>query len=260
MTRFLETVAFYDDPPLVPPVPPVPPPPPPPPVPGKTYTQVELDKMFADHRKGLQTENQKMADELQKLRESKSLTEAEKDALDGQIANLKNQYQSKEQAAAAEAEKLRKDLAKTTETLSAEGKRWHGEFNNLLVENAIVTGASKHNAANAEQLLAILKSQAKVVETIDSDGKPTGKFEAQIPVRVLNPKTNLWETIDYPIVEGIAKMRENPANANLFLTDGKPGYGGNPGAGGGGGKTLDWKNMTPEQHRVARKQVGLDRS
>lgn len=260
MTRFLfiETVAFYDDPPPPPPPPAVPPPPP---APGKTYTQAELDKMFAEHRKGLQTENQKMAEELQKLRESKSLTEAEKDALDAQIANLKNQYQSKEQAAAAEAEKLRKQLTTETEKLSAEGKKWHGEFNNLLVENAIVTGAAKHNAANAEQLLAMLKAQAKVVEEVDGDGKPTGKFVAQIPVRVLNPKTNLWETIDYPIVEGIGKMRENPANANLFLTDGKPGYGGNPGVGGGGGgKPLDWKNMTPEQHRAARKQVGLDRS
>jgi hypothetical protein len=259
MTRFLETVAFYDDPPISPP-PPAVPPPPPPPTPGKTYTQAELDKMFADHRKGLQDQNKQMADELQKLRESNSLTQAEKDALDGQIANLKNQYQSKEQAAAAEAEKLRKQLASETEKLSAEGKKWHGEFNNLLIENAIVTGASKHNAASSEQMLDLLRFKAKVVEDVDGDGKPTGKFVAKIPVLVLNPKTNTWETIEYPIVEGIAKMRENPANANLFLTDGKPGFGGNPAAGGGGGKPLDWKNMTPEQHREARKKVGLDRS
>lgn len=251
---YVEPIAFYDgdNPP--------PPPPPPPPPASKTFTQADVDKMMAEHRKSLQAENKNLADELQKLRETANLTQAEKDALDARIQNLQNQHQSKEQAAAAEIEKMKKLLATETEKLSAEGKKWHGEFNNLLIENAIVTGANKFSAANHEQLLDMLKTKAKVVEEVDDQGKPTGKFVAKIPVSVLNPKSNTWELIEYPIVEGIGKMRENPANANLFLTDGKPGYGGNPGSGSGGNKTLDWKNMTPEQHREARKKLGLDRS
>lgn len=255
MIRFKLSRSYYDDPPASPPVSPPPPPPPPP---AKTFTQADVDRLMAEHRKGLQTQLQDAVKQLETVRETANLTQQQKDELDARIQTLTQQHQTKEQQLAAEVEKVNKKYKSDTETLAQEGNKWKSSFNNLLVENSIILGAEKHKAASTKQMIALLGSKAKVVEEVDDKGQATGKFVVKLPMVINDAKTKQPVALELDIVEAIGKMREDPENANLFLTDGKPGLGGNNNnaAGGGGGGGFN-PSMTPAQYAEFRKKNGL---
>ncbi len=247
----LKAFTYHDEPGTSPP-----PPPPPPPPGGRTFTQPEVDKLMAEHRKGLQTQNAELIKQLEELKTTSGLTAQQKEELEARIETLSQQHQTKEQQLAAELEKVNKKYKTDTENLGNETKKWKSAFDNTLIENAILAGATKHTAASAAQLKSMLQSRAKVVEELGDDGKPTGKFVVKLPMTVLDPKTKKPVDVELEMIEAIGKMKEDTENANLFLYDGKPGFGGNNAAGGGPGSgTIDWANLTPEQHREMRKKV-----
>lgn len=245
---------FFNEPPAVPPV--SPPPPPPPPA-GKTFTQDEVNRMLAENKRSLQEQNQQLAADLQKIRDTAKLTQEEKDSLDTRIATLTSQHQTETQKLQGELEATKKKYKTDTEALAAGEKRWRTNFDTLLINNAITVGAAKHQAADptGRQLQMMLSSQAKVVEVVDDSGQPTGRYQALLPITVIG-KDKKPVVMELPIEEAIGKMREDESNANLFLTDGKPGLGGTGGVGSGGksGQT-NWAKLTPAEHREARKKA-----
>lgn len=259
MTRYfllkafkIKTTTFYDDgdPPAVPPVPPPPPPPPP----TKTFTQEQVNAMLAENKKGLQKQNQELVAQLEQLRENVNLTAAQKEELDLRIQTLSQQHLTEQQKIALELDTTKKKLKTETEALANEANQWKGAFQSVMVQNAVLAGASQHKAANAEQLLDLVGNKAKVVQELDAEGKPTGKFLVKLPVKQIDPKTKQPVVVELDAIEAIGKMREDPTNANLFLFDGKAGHGGsnhpnNPASGG----TPDFSKMTPAQYRQWRK-------
>ena len=240
---------YYNDPPISPP------PPPPPPTPDdKKFSQGDLDRLMAEHRKKLQSENKDLVDQLTKLRENVNLTAQEKEALETRINSLSQQHLTDTQKLQAELDTTKKKLSSENEGLKVAGQKWQGLFNNLLVTNAILQGASEHKAVNAAQLAAMLSPSAKVVEVLDEKGQPTGEYAAKLPIKTVDPKTKAEVVIDLPIVEAIGKMREDENNANLFIIDGSPGFGGNGNVKAGSEKGSFRKDMTPEQYREYRKK------
>lgn len=241
---------YFNEPPAVPPT--VPPPPPP----SKTFTQDEVNRLLAENKRGLQEQNQQLATDLQKIRDTAKLTQEEKDNLDARIATLTSQHQTEQQRLQAELETTKKKYKSDTESLAAGEKKWRSSFDTLLVNNAITIGAAKHQAADAtgRQLQMMLSSQAKVVEEVDDAGQATGRFVAKLPITVVG-KDKKPVVMELPIEEAIGKMREDESFANLFLTDGKPGLGGTGGTGLGAksGQT-NWAKMTLTEHRKARKE------
>lgn len=260
MNRFymiggFKTRTYFNDPPVVPPVSPPPPPPPPPPV--TTFTQEQVNKMLADNKRAVQQQRDDAIKQLEEVRNTVTLTQQQKEELDARIETLQQQHLTKEQQLAADLEKATKKSKAEIENLSGETKKWRSNFENMLVENAIITGATKHTAANAKQMQAMLSTQAKVVEEVDEKGVPTGKFVVKLPMNVIDPKTKQPVQVELEMSEAIGKMREDPDNANLFLTDGKPGLGGNNnGKGGGSGGTPNFATMTSEQYIEWRKANG----
>lgn len=247
MKRFLlKTTTYYDDGDPVP----VSPPPPPPPPPVKTFTQEQVDKLMAEHRKGLQTQNQELVKQLEEIRSVSTLTQQQKDELDARITTLSQQHLTEQQKAAAEFETFKKKVTKDLEATSSEAKQWKGQFESVMVQNAIAAGAVAHKAANSDQMLDLLSSKAKVLPEIDNEGKPTGKFVVKIPVKVVDPKTKQPVILELPAAEAIGKMREDASNANLFLFDGKAGLGGNnhPSGKTGTGGTPDFASMKTEEY------------
>ena len=82
-----------------------------------------------------------------------------------------------------------------------------------------------------------------------------GRFLVKLPVKVVDPKTKAEQTLELDAIEAIGKMRENPANGNLFLFDGKTGLGGtnhpnNPATEG----QPDFAKMSPAQYQEWRKK------
>lgn len=258
MTRYyligaFKTTAYFDDgtPGASPPVSPPPPPPPPavPPTNG-TFTQEQVNKMMAEHKRALQTQNQELVKQLEELRSSATLTQQQRDDLDARINTLQQQHLTEQQKLSLELEKVSKKYKTETESLSAEANKWKSQFTTTLVTNAILEGATKHQAASAKQMLAMLGGQVKVVEEVDEKGNGTGRYVPKLPLTVLDPKTKKPVQVELDVVEAIGKLREDPEYSNLFLVDGKPGFGGtNANLGGGNSASPDFSKMTPEQYK-----------
>lgn len=262
-TAGIKSRTYFDDPPVVPPPPPVPPvsppPPPPPPPAGKVFTQADVDRIMAEHRKGLQTQNQELAAQLEEFRNKANLSETQKAELDAKITNLQTQHLTEAQKLTQQVEAEKKRLKEVEETSKKEVQTWQNNFNELLVTNSILSGAQKHEAAFADQMLDMLKPKAKVVPATDADGNVLpGKYVAKMAVTIEDPKTKAPVVVDLPIEEAIGVMRKDPKHGNLFLTGGKPGLGGTGGTGGtGSAGPLNLKNMSPEEYRAQRERLGL---
>lgn len=249
----VKTRTYFDD--TVPPV--VPPPPPPPPV---TFTQEQVNKMLADNKRALQTQNTELVKQLEEIRATATLTVQQKEELDTRIQTLTQQHLTKEQQIAAELDKTNKKYKTDTEVLGNEAKKWRSSFDSVLVNNAIIEGASKHKAASPKQMQALLSAKAKVVEEVDDKGQATGNFVVKLPMAVIDPKTKVAVVVDLNMDEAIAKMREDPENANLFLNgDGKSGLGGSNVGQGGKSGPIDFKNMTPAEYQKWRTDNGYAR-
>jgi len=253
--NYLKTSTYYEDgdPPVVPPT--VPPPPPPPS--DKKFTQSDVDKLMADHRKGLQKENQQLVTQLEELRNNANLTQQQKDELEARITTLSQQHLTKEQQIASETEKWKKKHEADTKALNEQATAWKSRFENQIATSHLLAAADKHKAAKASQLVMMLKNQVKVVGNVDDKGQPTGEFVAKITATKIDPKTKQPVTVDVPVEEFVGSMREDADFGNLFLVDGKPGFGGsnvnNPAVNG----ATDWSKMTPEKYRQLRKEGKL---
>lgn len=264
MTRFYligafknKAIAYFDGEGASPPPPPASPPtpPPPPPASGSVFTQEQVNKMMADHKRALQTQNQELVKQLEELRTNANLTAQQKEELDTRITTLQQQHLTEQQKLALELDKVNKKYKTETENLGAEANKWKNQFNSMLVTNSILEGATKHQAASAKQMIAMLGSQVKVVEEVDDNGKATGRYVPKLPMTILDPKTKKPVQVELDVVEAIGKLREDPEFANLFLVDGKPGLGGsNANAGGANGGTPDIASMSPAQYREWRKK------
>lgn len=258
---FIKFKTYYEDgdgnpAPAVPPT--SPPPPPPPPAPGnKTFTQSEVDKLMADHRKGLQDQNRQLVSQLEEIRNTANLTVQQKEELEARITTLSQQHLTKEQQTAAELDKLKKKYDSDTKVLTEGANVWKSRFENQIATTQILAAADKHKAAKASQLVTMLGGRTKVVEVLDEAGKQTGIFAAQLTVQKIDPKTKQPIAVDVSIDEAIALMREDPEHGNLFLVDGKPGFGGNNVNNPANGTPLDWSKMTPEEFRKRRKEGSI---
>lgn len=258
---------YYDDPVQSPPPPPPVSPPHSPPAPvsppaGKTFTQADVDRIMAEHRKGLQTQNQELATQLEEFRNKANLSETAKAELDAKIQVLQSQHLTEAQKLTQQVEAEKKRLKELEDTSKKEVDTWRGNFHDLLVTNSILSGAAKHEAAFAEQMLDMLKPKAKVVSATDADGNVIpNKYVAKMAVTVIDPKTKQPVTVDLPIEDAIGEMRKDQKHANLFLTNGKPGLGGTGGSGGNGNPgPIDMNNITPEEYRARRIALGLKKA
>ncbi len=245
MIRLFKTKTYFNPDPVLPP----------PPTPPPTFTQEQVNAMLAENKKALQKQNAELVTQLETLKTSKGLSEQEKADLQARIDQLSTEHMTEQQKLQAQVATLEKTGKAALESATGESKKWQGEYQKLLVTNGIAQGAVKHSAARASQLEAMLLPRAKVVEMLDEAGNPTGVYEARLPITVMDAKTKKPVLVELPIVEAIGKMREDPENANLFLTDGKPGLGGTNLGGGGGGKGGGFRSdMTPAEYRKFRKE------
>jgi capsule polysaccharide export protein KpsC/LpsZ len=211
--------------------------------------------MQAENRRGLQKERDDLIKQMEDLRNTAGISQKQKDELEAQIENIKQQHLTKEQQLAAELEKKDKKFKKDLDEKAAAATEWETRFRDLLVDQAITEAAIEHKAFNLEQFKMMLKTQIKMMPEADADGKPTGRFVAKMASNTIDPTTKQPVVMDLLVKDAVKIMKEDPKFANLFVSDDKGGFGGfnHPAS---NGKT-DWANMSPEQHRAARKAQGI---
>jgi hypothetical protein len=176
--------------------------------------QDELNGMMAENRKKLTTQNQELVTQLETLKANTALTTEERDALQGQISPLEQQYLSKEELvkreAGKEAKKLQDNLAKTNE----ERDIWKGMYTSATIDRALQDAAIETEAENPSQIVDMLRARTQLAEVI-VDGNPTGQYN---PIVKFNDTNEAGKAVvlDLSPVDALKRMKELKQHHNLF--------------------------------------------
>lgn len=218
--------------------------------PAKTFTQAQVNQMLADNKRALQQSNQTLAAQLEELRNNVNMTQEQKDGLEIQIQQLKDEGKTALQLAKEGAAKIQREFDAHKTGSAKEVETWKNRFTSMLTENAI-RAAVGDDAYNPDQFLQIMKPMTKVAPVLGDDGKPTDQYKVVISMTGKNEK---GETIDLELdpAAAVTRMKEDVSRfGNLFKSGIKGGLnGGNVTTAG----NIDLSKLTPEQYREHRKK------
>lgn len=224
--------------------------------PPKSFNQEQVNRMLADERRNLKKGNDVLVEQLKTLKESSSLTQQERDDLQERIDQLQAQFQTKEEQAAIALKNVQTKAENDLKKANERGDSWKQKFDSTLVEREITAASVTHRAFNTDQVTAILAPLTKVVETLDTEGKPTGQFSPQVDFVGVD-KDGKPVKLKLTVPEAVKAMTEMPEKyGNLFRAEGTSGTGFlSGGATGSGNKLPNLDQMTPEQYKKHREQI-----
>jgi len=212
-----------------------------------TFTEDDLKARIAEATAELSKQQKAALSELEALKGKATLTAKERQALEGKIEELTTQNMTKDELAKRDSEKLQKKYETETQTLVSDRDHWKTQFTESTILREISDAASSNEAFNPAQIIAILKHDTQLKESVDKDGQPTGKLEAR--VRFKDVKDNQPIELDLTVTEAVKRMRDIEGYQNLFKGQGTGGLGDhNRGPGG----KVDASKLTPAQYREAR--------
>ena len=229
--------------------------PPPAGSPPKTFSQDDFNKALAEDRRKHQEQTKKALAEVDALRSKARLTQEERDDLDKRYQDMQNQLLTKEELAAQEKAKLRKEHESKLKEVSSERDSWKDRFTNSAIRREITDAAAKHDAYNPSQIVALLQPRTRLVEERGSDGTPTGRFKPEIQFDDTD-KEGKPVTLTLTPEKAVERMKELSESMNLFKGTGVGGLGKNNQP---SGKKPDPKQLAvdPEAYRKARQDGSL---
>ena len=212
-----------------------------------------FNKKINEEKKKWQAQQEKTIRELEKLKQSSTITAKEKEALQSRIDEMQAQFLSKEELLKKEKEKLAKEHMNTVQSLSSERDTWRTRFETSSVSRALLDAAHTHDAFNPEQIVAMLEKHARLVEEVDQDGKGTGVFIPRVRLTDFDQEGKPV-TLDLTAEQAVKRMKDTPDKyGNLFKSGVAGGVGGNGSANGSRGKNVDFSKMSPEEYMKWRK-------
>ena len=142
-------------------------------------------------------------------------------------------FQTKEQKLIADRKKVESELSEklkaATEKADTTWKMYEGET----IQRSLLDAATKHEAFNPHQLTTMLRSQSKLVETKDENGKPTGGHHVMVELADQDVETEAPITTTRTADEAVKRMKElSGLYGNLFKTGVVSGLGGSSATGG----------------------------
>lgn len=216
-----------------------------------TYTKEELTAAIEAERKQVRAVKEELTKALEQSKQKANLSEEEKKAIEVRIETLQSELQTKEEIGKKEIARLQKEKADAEESLKKEVKKWQIQHDTVLRDNEILKEATKAEAYRPEQVITLLKDKTAVVEEIDNEGKPLGKYKVQVTFPVL--KDGKPQDLKLSVAEALKMMKDDKEQyGNLFKANIQGGVGLST---DGKQPTIDIKNMTPEQYRKHREQI-----
>jgi hypothetical protein len=182
----------------------------------KKFTQAELDAVLNKRFAKEKSEKEKLIADLQKVQENANLTQQEKDALQQQIDGLQETIQTKDQTAQQQIKNIETKYQKELGQTKAEADAWKNRFITTGIHRALTDAAVSSNAHDPQQLVLMFSGLTRLDEEKDEAGKPTGNFIPKMKFQGIDPETKKPVTLDLPVSEAVAHMRENGLHKNLF--------------------------------------------
>lgn len=217
---------------------------------GKTFTQEDMNRVLADEKRKHQANTRKALEELEAIKAKATLTDQERQDLEGRVENMKNELLTKEELAKKEQDKITRKYTEETTKLTGERDAWQQRFTNSTIQRSITDASVVTKAFNPRQIVAILQPDTRLVEALDADGKPTGELIAKVEFSDVD-KDGKPVTLDLTIEEAVKRMSEMDEYANLFRTEGVGGVGSTNS--GKSGKPLDVKKIAATDPALYRK-------
>lgn len=191
----------------------------------KKFSQDDVNRMLAEDRRKHQEKLTKTREELEKLKASSTLTDEERQGLQARIDELQNIKVTKEEEAKKALEKERKEASERIKKIEEQSNRNWRLYEEEVIKGSIIQAAVDERAVSSEQLLAILRPQTRLVESMDDAGKPTGVFTAKIKL-VERDGEGKSKELDLSVKDYVKRMKDSPDKfGNLFLSDTQPGLG-----------------------------------
>lgn len=204
----------------------------------QNFTQEQVNSMMKKERAKIESkfkeQTQKQLSEINKLRESKDLTEAQRKKLDDRADTLQAELMTEKERAEADKKAAETKHGKELKVAQGESVAWQGRYENQMKETDILAAASKHAAYNAVQLLGLVAPLTHVVSVKTDKGEETGKFTTVVKTAVKNEDDAFVEkslTVD----EYVDYLKGQKEFQNLFVSQRAGGTGHRKGTGSGGG-------------------------
>jgi len=220
----------------------------------QTYTKEEVAKMIEQERTRGEEATRKTITELEKLKKDHGLTAQQKQSLETKITELNETLMSKEELARKEQEKLKNQYTTDITAAKQSAEAWERRYKESTIAREISDAAASSGAFDPDQIAAMIRGNARVVEVQDAEGNPTGEFQTKVKMPTLD-KDKKPAILDITVQEAVKIMKDTPEKyGNLFKDTANNGVGGQGNTGSRG--TMDPSQMTPEQYRKNfRKQV-----
>lgn len=240
--------------------PPVDPPATEPPAKGKVKPKFDpvqqeyFNSVVAEERRKLTAKNDQLITQLETQKNLTSTTAAERQTLEEKIADLKAEFQTKEQLSGAANEKTIKQLQAEVKKKDAEAITWRERHHKTLVDNSLTEAAVKGKAYNAKQVVTILRPLTRVVELANDKGEPTGEFETRVKLQTKD-KEGQPVVLDLDPIQAVKQLAEmGEEYDNLFISPATGGLGSANRGNAGNGGVVDRSKLSTEDYISQRKK------
>ncbi len=222
----------------------------------KTFTQAEIDAMVKATKDESQKALSAITAELEAVKKRSDLTAKERAELESRVEEVNKKLLTSEELAAREREKLKKEAESQVANLSAEAEAWKSRFIETTIVRSLADAASDAGAYRTNQVVALLKPNAKLTEVRDADGNVAG-FDVVVKFKDKDTKGQTVEMELAPTAV-VKRMTELEDFQNLFQTRGSGGTGRNLSGHSGKQPTLaDAAKLGAEAYRAQRAKGGL---
>lgn len=157
----------------------------------KTFTQDEVNSFIAKEKKEFQAkldaqkaDAMKLNNQLEELSKTAKLSAEQREELEKQIEDARNQLMSADERAAAQAAKLKKESEAALEVAKKDSIVWQTRYTDSKIHNEIVSAAVEYSAFAPGDIVSLLRPAASIVEERDDKGKGTGNFKTVVKMTV----------------------------------------------------------------------------
>jgi hypothetical protein len=219
-----------------------------------------VNSLIAEERRKAKTIADKAITQLETERNRAGTTQAEKDALEIRIEDLKASQLTAEEFRKKEEKKKETKWQSEITTRDAEIKKWRDLYTGSTVRRAITDAAVEHKAYNPRHIVKELTGDTRLIDELDEEDKPTGELVPRVRMQVV--KDGKPVTLDMTVTEAVKHMSEQEEHAPLFNSGATGGLGSRPNSPGGKGRNSDEPPTDPAEYqawRAKRKAAGVKR-
>jgi hypothetical protein len=200
-------------------------------------TQAQLSKVIGKLRVNMRKKNEELNAQIAKVASEANITKEERDRLNNLLEQSRSTFQTELERAQSEHAKALDAYNKLKAESDKAQSEWRQRFEQTLIDQQVTEACEKNDVFSAKQVRDMLDRHLVVTPVLDQKGNPTENF-----IVAVRTSTDEGETVNLPVTDYVAKMRESNAHPNLFKHSLRDGINANNGNGGGG----DGANLKPK--------------